>query len=250
MISDIEQYRKILEGDGGKQSVNEMVNSPSETVQNVRWTGKVVDTADPDRLGRVRVKVIGYYDNIPENQLPWAVPDISWLGGKCGSQIIPELDSMVRGYFDNGDVQRPIYDSLAFNAYNSDSYYTNRQTWWEYPHKMVLMETDQGDFLTLNRKDGNLCFTHRTGATTIIDRNGNITIKTGTLTPSWLDLTVNGNCNINISGNANVYATQNVSVDAGMFVDLGDNPTKQPVCNLQLCPICGIPHSTQQKVRC
>lgn len=250
MISDIEQYRKILVGDGGKQAVNALVQSPTEVLQNARWTGKVVDTNDPDKLGRVRVKVIGFYDNIPDNQLPWAVPDISWLGGKCGSQIIPEIDSMVRGYFDNGDVQRPIYDAIAFNAYNAESDYTWRQTIGEYPHKMVLMETDQGDFLTLNRKTGNLCFTHRTGAMTVIDAFGNITIKTGTNSVSWLDLTVNGNCNINISGNANVYATQNVNVDAGGFVDLGDNPAKQPVCNLLNCPVCGVPHSTQQKVRC
>lgn len=249
MISDIEQYRKILQGDG-KSAMQDMSQPTKPVPQNERWTGKVVDTDDPERLGRVRIKIIGYYDNIDNKQLPWAIPDISWLGGKCGSQIIPEIDSMVRGYFDQGDVQRPVYDALAFNAYNSESDYTARQNKGEYPHMMVLMETDQGDFLTLNRKDGNLCFTHRTGATTIIDKNGNITVKTGTNNKTWLDLTVNGDCNINISGNANVYATQNVTVDAGMFVDLGDNPAKQPVCNLLNCPVCGVPHSTQQKVRC
>lgn len=249
MISDIEQYRKILQGDG-KSAIQDMSQTTKPVPQNERWTGKVVDTDDPERLGRVRIKIIGYYDNIDNKQLPWAIPDISWLGGKCGSQIIPEIDSMVRGYFDQGDVQRPVYDALAFNAYNSESDYTARQNKGEYPHMMVLMETDQGDFLTLNRKDGNLCFTHRTGATTIIDKNGNITVKTGTNNKTWLDLTVNGDCNINISGNANVYATQNVTVDAGAFVDLGDNPAKQPVCNLLNCPVCGVLHSTQQKVRC
>jgi len=248
MVSDIEQYRKILEGDS-KAVVKDMIQTPKTVPQNERWTGKVVDTADPDRLGRVRIKIIGYYDNIEDKQLPWAIPDIAWLGGKCGSQIIPEVDSMVRGYFDQGDVQRPVYDSLAFNQYNSESDYTSRQNRADYPHMMVLMETDQGDFLTLNRKDGNLCFTHRTGATTVIDKNGNISIKTGTNMKSWLDVTVNGDCNINVSGNANVYATQNVTVDAGMFVDLGNNPAKQFVNNLTNCPICGILHSTQQKVR-
>lgn len=249
MISDIDQYREILKGDS-KQVVQDMVQPQKVEPQNNRWTGKVIDTADPDKLGRARIRVIGYYDNLPDENIPWAIPDISWLGGKCGSQIIPEVDSMVRGYFDQGDVQRPVYDSLAFNAYNSESDYTSRQTGSEYPHKMVLMETDQGDFLTLNRKDGQLCFTHRTGATTIIDKNGNISVKTGTNQKTWLDITVNGDCNINVSGNANVYAQQNVTVDAGMFVDLGNNPAKQFVCNLPNCPICGIPHSTQQKVRC
>lgn len=248
MISDIDQYREILKGDS-KQVVQDMVQPQKVEPQNNRWTGKVVDTADPDRLGRARIRIIGYYDNLPDENIPWAIPDIAWLGGKCGSQIIPEVDSMVRGYFDQGDVQRPVYDSLAFNAYNSESDYTSRQNRADYPHNMVLMETDQGDFLTLNRKDGQLCFTHRTGATTVIDKNGNISVKTGTNQKTWLDITVNGDCNINVSGNANVYAQQNVTVDAGMFVDLGNNPAKQFVNNLPQCPICGIIHSTQQKVR-
>lgn len=249
MLNDIEQYREMLGSADDMKHVMQTFTQKTQRQTNERWTGKVVDNEDPDKLGRVRIKVIGFYDDLADDILPWAIPDIAWIGGKNGSQIIPEIGSMVRGYFDCGDIQKPIFDSLAFNAANSESDYTSRQTDGEYPHKMILMETDQGDFLTLNRKNGELCFTHRSGAMTIIDKDGNITVKTGTNTSSWLDLNVNGNYNINVNGNAAIYANKNVTVDAGGFIDLGHSPSRMPVNNLPNCPICGVALSTQQKVR-
>ena len=44
------------------------------------WTGVVEDRIDPLKLGRCRVRILGYHtdkkddDNIPTNTLPWATP--------------------------------------------------------------------------------------------------------------------------------------------------------------------------------
>ena len=38
-----------------------------------RWfLGEVVDVNDPKKIGRVKVKVFGVYDNIKDEDLPWA----------------------------------------------------------------------------------------------------------------------------------------------------------------------------------
>lgn len=251
-MTDIEQYRQLLGGGERTKNVLEQMisHAPTQSIYE-HWTGKVISNSDPDRLGRCQIRVIGYYENLEDKWLPWAVPDISYMGGKCGSQIIPEVGTMVRGYFEKGDVQRPVFTSIAFNKYNSDSDYTSRKSFFDYPHKMVMMETDQGDFLTLNRKTGELVFTHRTGAQTLIDGQGNISINTGN-TPSMGNMTINvyGKCELNANDNVKIWSAKDVQVQALGFIDLGDNPVKNPINNLTNCPICGIVHSTAPKVRC
>ena len=248
-MNDIEQYRALLGGDN-KAIVDGLVNEKADKkLATEPWTGKVISNDDPEKLGRCQIRVIGYYENLSDDWLPWAIPDIGYIGGKNGSQIIPEVGTIVRGYFDHGDIQKPIYNGIAFNAANSDSSYTDRKNSAEYPHKMVLMETDQGDFLTLNRKNGELAFIHRTGASIFIDSDGNIKIQTGTNTQSKLNVEVNGDCEINVKGECKVMANGDINVDALGMINLGNNPVKTPVNNTPQCPICGIMLSNQQKVR-
>ena len=98
------------------------------TTTDGRWTGKVVDNDDPDKLGRIKILIFGFYDELPKSALPWAVPDVGYIGGTNGSFIIPEIGTFVRGYFDQGDIQKPIYDSIAFSmqtALNMNSYKIN-----------------------------------------------------------------------------------------------------------------------------
>lgn len=39
----------------------------------VWWLGKVEDIKDPKMLGRVKVKIFGYYEDIKKDELPWAM---------------------------------------------------------------------------------------------------------------------------------------------------------------------------------
>ena len=213
-----------------------------------RWTGKVVDNNDPDKLGRVKIIVFGYYDELAEFALPWAVPDLSYIGGSNGNFIIPEVGTFVRGYFDQGDIQKPVYDSIAFSELTARNLTKNIlvNKLEDYPHKMVLLETDQGDYMTLNRKDGETTFHHRTGLIITIGADGSLTINTGM---SYMDkgkFVVNcmGDTEIETNGNLKITAVQgNVDVDAKLgMVNLGRNASKQFVNNLPICPITGMPH--------
>jgi hypothetical protein len=60
-----------------------MINNTHETQsfsmgEFVWWTGVVEDRQDPLKLGRVRVRMLGYHSEdralIPTNKLPWAMP--------------------------------------------------------------------------------------------------------------------------------------------------------------------------------
>lgn len=214
-----------------------------ETKYNDRWEGVVIDNEDPDKLGRIRIKILNLYDDIPKEHLPWAIPDIQYLGSKCGNFIVPEINSVVRGYFDQGDIQKPIYDSIAFNKDNIDNSKANNRE--DYPHKMILFQTDQGDFLTLNRKTGEFVFFHRTGASLIYDKEGNLSIDTGATDSNQGNLTINvlGNSEIKVTGQSKIESQGNCEINSTTGqVNIGLNPAKQLVNNLPCCLVTGAPH--------
>lgn len=64
------------------------------------WTGKVIQNDDPLHLGRVKILINGYYNDISESAIPWALPEFSYLGSSKGSFTVPEIGTIVRGYFD------------------------------------------------------------------------------------------------------------------------------------------------------
>lgn len=215
---------------------------------NSRWTGKVVDNNDPDKLGRVKIIVFGYYDDLAEFALPWAIPDLNYIGGSNGNFVIPEIGTFVRGYFDQGDIQKPVYDSIAFSEMTAKNVTKNLtiNKLEDYPHKMVLMETDQGDYMTLNRKDGETIFHHRTGLVITIGGDGSLTINTGMNYKDKGKFVINcsNDTEIETNGNLKLTAVQgNIDIDAKVgMVNLGKNVNKQLVNNLPICPITGLPH--------
>ena len=85
------------------------------------WVGEVESNEDPDELGRVKVRVLGYYTNVsggttadlPEKNLPWAtvLQHTSQPGndgqGESSGQLQP--GAIVMGFFMDGDnAQMPI----------------------------------------------------------------------------------------------------------------------------------------------
>lgn len=80
------------------------------------WIGIVEDRADPEFLGRYRVRILGYHtgnrDVLPTEDLPWAVcmlpvtsPGVSGVGS--GPKLVE--GSTVIGFFaDGNDMQQPI----------------------------------------------------------------------------------------------------------------------------------------------
>lgn len=242
-MRDIDQFRELMKGKTNSINTDQIIpKAPSKELK--KWTGIVVNNCDPDKIGRVQVKIYGYYDDLAINNIPWAVPDVqSWTSTK-GNFVVPELNTILRGYFDNGDEMKPVYDSLAFNsAYTSKEgdffeWYTRTE---DYPHTMVLFQTDQKDYLVMNKKTGEIAFTHHTGSVIRIDSDGNLDIGTSIYSGGAANMNVNvsGNVNINSFGNTTLSAMGNVDIRSTTGkITLGNNPMKQPVNNLHSCLIC------------
>ena len=109
---------------------------------------------------------------------------------------------------------------------------------------MIIFQTDQGDYMTLNRKTGEMALLHRTGASLIFKGNGEIQIDTGVDEEGNngdLVINVNGNCKINSNGDTEVTSIGTTKVD-GLQVELGKNAAKQLVNNLPACIVTGAPH--------
>lgn len=226
------------------------------------WTGKVVDNDDPLMMGRCKIRIFGYYDDIADAAIPWALPETSYLGSRTGALIVPENGTLVRGYFDVGDDQKPIYNALAPNMDNYMASHDMAETLLEYPNLMTLFSTDKKDRLTVNRSNGEMILTHRSGTTITINPNGALTINTSMVgipgvTPN-LTVNINGNVDINASnGHINLQATKSpVNINAiGGDVNLGNDavdkdvngvstpsPAKQHANNLPMCLVTGSPH--------
>lgn len=247
-MRDIDQFRQLLKGKTESINTDQIIPRKPKQILN-KWTGIVLNNADPDKLGRVQIKIYGYYDNLALSNIPWAVPDInSWTSTK-GNFVVPEINTILRGYFDNGDEMKPVFDSVAFNAF-----YTSKENSYEdyykriedYPHTMVLFQTDQNDYLIMNKKTGEISFTHHTGTVTRIDQDGNIEIGTNIWNGEGANCTVSvsGNIQINSHGDTTVSAFGNVDIKSTTgTITLGQNDIKyQKVNNLEYCLICGSPH--------
>jgi len=76
------------------------------------YRGKVVDNRDPLRLGRVKVKVYPWFEEVKDGDCPWAEP--AWQGGIL---YIPPRNAWVWVFFEGGDIEKPVWFawSLPFN---------------------------------------------------------------------------------------------------------------------------------------
>lgn len=70
------------------------------------WLGLVEENKDPDRLGRIKVRVQSVFDEIPLEDIPWANP-IKTLSSR--SYEIPAIGKIVSVFFPNDNLYEPYY---------------------------------------------------------------------------------------------------------------------------------------------
>ena len=198
-----------------------------------RWfLGKVVDVEnDPLQIGRVRVKIFGVYDEIEDEDLPWAqivVPTItgvhSYGENPVGQYLGLLVDTHVFGMFlDGKDSQLPlVLGSLPKKGDN------NQRATENYPHNKIY-QTEQGHFKEYDDTPENTRIReqHRSGTFTEMEHDGSmrtevqkdqyirvkgdVEIDFGSGNENKHTVKIKGNCNVIIEGNANITA-DNVSV--------------------------------------
>jgi hypothetical protein len=95
-----------------------MKNLNKDNLIGSTWIGKVVDNIDPLQQGRCRVQVVGKYDELLVEDIPWAIPfgQMVNAGGESkgfGSISIPKKDTWVYIVFINGDKTSPAWTGIA-----------------------------------------------------------------------------------------------------------------------------------------
>jgi hypothetical protein len=208
------------------------------------YCGVVENVKDPEKLGRVKVRVPHVYGFIGQNDLPWALPAGMPAGNSPASggfSHLPGVGDQVFVRFLDGEPEKPIWEwgnqttqgaqALKLHQYQAQGKTVGppkRAAWTRYGHTLELNDTglvittSQGYNLSLTDGDG-------TG-----DPNGIITISTpkGAMLEidddggDWTayvieDLYFNVGDTINALARALDFTiTDSVAVDVGTSVDL------------------------------
>jgi hypothetical protein len=253
-MDDRSNVRRII-GQDIESIITDFLDTEVQDKLEGFYVGKIVDNKDPDKKGRCKVKVYGIFDGVPNDDLPWAMPDFNFIGSTMGSFVVPPINTIVRIYFDNNDIYLPHYSTKVIEESKLSSLRLEN-----YPDTMILFETDEGDYLTMNRKTKKFVFHHNSGNNVEIDRAGNTDI----LIKSNKDQTVNGNevhlvkgdhtiknsnvglIKIDRMGNVTIDGL-NVKIDHDIMLEVTGKvvtPTGSgPLNALPTDPVTGIPHS-------
>lgn len=261
--------RDVLLND--QTSIQQILGQTDEQKFDDHWTGKVIDNEDPLHMGRVKIRILGYYNEISDAAIPWALPEATYLGSTKGTLIVPEVNTVVRGYFDQGDDQKPIYTAIApsIDNYATSQMLENIEEALDYPNVMVLLHTDEGERVTLNRSNGEMSVSHRSGTKIVIAPNGAITIETSipvtkpgasvSTDPPGATINLAGNYKLTSKfGNIDIESTKGTININSKFgdINIGKNaqdiddgsgnkipsPTKRKVNNFSNCLYTGAPH--------
>jgi len=201
----MENIEEILGADLGSL-LKEAVKNKYKFNDNKMYPAKVINNDDPDKEGKVQLKVYGIFgDEIPDSDLPWAIPDFGFIGSNLGSFIVPTIGTIVNVYFDNDDIYLPKYTTKVLDKSKLEEMTANYSA--DYPDTMVFFETDAGDYFKINRNTLDMEFRHASGLLINVDKNGNIEID-NTKTPD-------GNFNVNLSGSATVTAGKEITLQSG-----------------------------------
>lgn len=207
-----------------------------------RWfLGKVVDVEnDPLKLGRVKVKVFGVYDEIDDADLPWAqivVPVTQGVHDGKGQYLGILKGTQVFGMFlDGQNSQLPmVIGTVPKEGDENDKAEEN------YPHNKVY-QTETGHYKEWDDTEGKerIREQHMSGTyyemmpdgsrETVVEKNETLRVK-GDVTiigEKDANIRISGNCSITVTGDASISAknvrvtgTDTVTVRAGDKVVLG-----------------------------
>jgi len=224
-------------------------------IYNKSYVGKVINNIDPLKEGRCQIKVFGIFDKIPNNDLPWAQPDFNFIGSTIGSFVVPPINTIVKVYFDNDDIYFPHYSTKVNDKNKLSSLRLEN-----YPDTMVIFQTDEGDYLTMNRKTKKFIFHHNSGNNLEINKDGDTNIlingNENTLVKKDEVHTVIGDHTIknNNIGLIKIEKDGNITISGG-YVKIDHSVTLEltgtlvvpsnvgPMNSIPVDPLTGLPHA-------
>jgi hypothetical protein len=147
--------------------------------KNKTYIGIVEENNDPNKLGRVRIRVVNVFDELEVEDIPWASP---WKDLNGNSINIPEIGKVLLVVFDQGDSNKPEY--IYANHYNvnlenklkslSDEDYKSMKSIL-FDHKTQIYVNDS-EGLKIDHKYNNINITEDSINFNLKDNNRNVNI--------------------------------------------------------------------------
>lgn len=190
------------------------------------WVGEIVDINDPNNWGRCKIRIYGKYDDIKDENLPWALPEtnsaFSAANGGSGEFSTPKKGSKVRVRFFMGNHYQPVYSwiprpNTAMIEKIKDSYEGAQVIRWDEDEKMRIWYT---------KKDGlNI---ELAGSQIIFNPDNSITIEhkdsDSLIELKGKNLNIVSKSNIDITAKTKINMESNKINVNGKKVDVGANP--------------------------
>ena len=184
-----------------------------------RWfLGSVVDVKDPLKLGRVKVKVFGVYDDIDDADLPWAqivVPVTQGVHEEQGQYLGMLKGTQVFGMFlDGQNSQLPMVIGTVpkegdANPKADANYPTNKVYQTETGHYKEYDDTPGAERIKEAHKSGTYYEMQADGSIKTHITKDNYSIVLGDES-----VTIAGKVTINVGGDVDLTAGGNVSINA------------------------------------
>lgn len=168
------------------------------------WLGEVVDIDDPQKIGRVKVRVYGKFDQLQVEDIPWAYPGNNLSGGSStggGFFSVPKKGAIVSVKFDCGNIYHPEY---FFSQKISDEVKAEISDSYENAHVVIYDTVTKGSLKIFFTEKKGLVFDYQSNQI-IINPDKSILIKS--------DETVNIKC-------------KNLVVDHANSIELGKGATE------------------------
>ncbi|NIR59231.1 MAG: phage tail protein [Gammaproteobacteria bacterium] len=151
-----------------------------ETQFSGKYRGIVVDNADPERLGRLKLRIPSVLGESDEGVTDWAWPCVPFGGSpETGFFFIPETGAQVWVEFEEGNPDLPIWVGTVWAKPGGTSAVPEeaRQMEEDRPQRRVL-KTASGHVLEFCDVEGEESITlrHKDGATVTLDADGSVVI--------------------------------------------------------------------------
>ena len=150
-----------------------------KNMKDKTYIGIVEDNKDPQKLGRVKVRVMNVYDSLSVESIPWATP---WKDLNGNAFNVPDKGKMVMVVFDQGDKNRPEFifadhynDNLEkkVKSLSDDDYITMKSLIFDHRTQIYVNEPEG---LKIDHKYNNVNITENTIDINLKDNNRSLNL--------------------------------------------------------------------------
>lgn len=170
------------------------------------YRGLIINNNDEYYAGRCQIQVYPMFTEMDPLLLPWAVPAMplsAGAGAGFGTFKVPEIDTFVFVFFENGDPYQPVYFAEAQTAAMGipQEAYTN------YPYRRVV-KSPSGITTTIDDIAVEAIIDHPAGTRIIITATGQVNVYSadGILMTAMSDIKLDAQKNVTINAGEDIDA--------------------------------------------